>query len=66
VDVAIPEPIGYFSFAGWKKSFLGGLPSHGKDGVTFYTEKESVTYRWFDVESAQTTRVGTWDWEECP
>jgi malonate-semialdehyde dehydrogenase (acetylating)/methylmalonate-semialdehyde dehydrogenase len=61
VNVAIPVPIGYFSFTGWKKSFFGDLHSHGKDGVLFYTEKKSVTYRWFDEESSRTTRVGTWD-----
>lgn len=61
INVAIPVPVGYFSFTGWKKSFFGDLHSHGKDGVLFYTEKKSVTYRWFDEVEAKATRVGTWD-----
>lgn len=61
INVAIPVPVGFFSFTGWKKSFFGDLHSHGKDGLLFYTEKKSVTYRWFNEIEAKTTRVGTWD-----
>ncbi len=61
INVAIPVPVGFFSFTGWKKSFFGDLHSHGKDGLLFYTEKKSVTYRWFDEAESKTSHVGTWD-----
>ncbi|MFH1862900.1 MAG: CoA-acylating methylmalonate-semialdehyde dehydrogenase [bacterium] len=60
INVGIPVPLGFFSFTGWKHSFFGDLHSHGKDGVLFYTEKKSVTYRWHDPV-AQVTKVSTWD-----
>ncbi len=47
VNVGIPVPLGFFSFTGWKQSFFGDLHSHGKDGLLFFTEKKSVSYRWF-------------------
>lgn len=61
VNVGIPVPLGFFSFTGWKQSFFGDLHSHGKDGVLFYTEKKSVSYRWFEEADAQVGKVGTWD-----
>lgn len=61
VNVGIPVPLGFFSFTGWKQSFFGDLHSHGKDGVLFYTEKKSVSYRWFEEADASVERVGTWD-----
>jgi len=61
INVAIPVPVGFFSFTGWKNSFFGDLHSHGRDGLLFYTEKKSVTYRWFNETEAKATRVGTWD-----
>jgi len=61
VNVGIPVPLGFFSFTGWKQSFFGDLHSHGKDGVLFYTEKKSVSYRWFEEADARVKKVGTWD-----
>jgi len=61
VNVGIPVPLGFFSFTGWKQSFFGDLHSHGKDGVLFYTEKKSVSYRWFEEADAHVKKVGTWD-----
>jgi len=61
INVGIPVPLGFFSFTGWKRSFFGDLHSHGKDGVLFYTEKKSVTYRWFSEEEAKVKKVSTWD-----
>lgn len=61
VNVAIPVPVGYFSFTGWKKSFFGDLHSHGRDGVLFYTEKKSVTTRWFEDKTSRAASIGTWD-----
>jgi malonate-semialdehyde dehydrogenase (acetylating) / methylmalonate-semialdehyde dehydrogenase len=42
-----PTPMAFFPFAGWKNSFLGDLHAHGKGAVSFYTEQEVVTSRWF-------------------
>jgi len=61
INVGIPVPLGFFSFTGWKQSFFGDLHSHGKDGVLFYTEKKSVTTRWYRDPHAQVTEIGTWD-----
>jgi malonate-semialdehyde dehydrogenase (acetylating)/methylmalonate-semialdehyde dehydrogenase len=61
INVGIPVPLGFFSFTGWKKSFFGDLHSHGKDGVLFYTEKKSITCRWFDEHEMRAEKVDTWD-----
>jgi len=61
INVGIPVPLGFFSFTGWKQSFFGDLHSHGKDGVLFYTEKKSVSYRWFEEADAKVKKVSTWD-----
>jgi malonate-semialdehyde dehydrogenase (acetylating)/methylmalonate-semialdehyde dehydrogenase len=61
VNVGIPVPLGFFSFTGWKQSFFGDLHSHGKDGVLFYTEKKSITYRWHKDVHNQDIQIGTWD-----
>jgi malonate-semialdehyde dehydrogenase (acetylating)/methylmalonate-semialdehyde dehydrogenase len=61
INVAIPVPLGFFSFTGWKNSFFGDLHSHGKDGVLFFTEKKSVTYRWFEEADTKAKKVNTWD-----
>jgi malonate-semialdehyde dehydrogenase (acetylating)/methylmalonate-semialdehyde dehydrogenase len=61
VNVGIPVPLGFFSFTGWKQSFFGDLHSHGKDGVLFFTEKKSVSYRWFEESDVNVKKVSTWD-----
>ncbi len=61
VNVGIPVPLGFFSFTGWKESFFGDLHAYGKDGVLFYTEKKSVTYRWFSPAEGEAEHIGTWD-----
>lgn len=47
VNVNVPAPMAFFSFAGNKASFYGDLGTNGKDGVQFYTRKKIVTERWF-------------------
>lgn len=47
VNVNVPAPMAFFSFAGNKSSFYGDLGTNGKDGVQFYTRKKVVTERWF-------------------
>ncbi|ODG92159.1 MULTISPECIES: CoA-acylating methylmalonate-semialdehyde dehydrogenase [Bacillaceae] len=47
VNVNVPAPMAFFSFAGNKASFFGDLGTNGKDGVQFYTRKKVVTERWY-------------------
>ncbi|MEE2033777.1 CoA-acylating methylmalonate-semialdehyde dehydrogenase [Rhodococcus chondri] len=46
VNVAIPVPIAYFTFGGWKASGFGDLNQHGPDAFRFYTKTKTVTQRW--------------------
>jgi len=48
VNVAIPVPMAFFSFGGWKRSLFGDHNVHGTDGVRFYTRLKTVTSRWPD------------------
>jgi len=46
INVAIPVPMAYFSFGGWKQSLFGDAHVHGMEGVRFATRLKSVTTRW--------------------
>jgi malonate-semialdehyde dehydrogenase (acetylating)/methylmalonate-semialdehyde dehydrogenase len=46
VNVPIPVPAGYMSFAGAKESAMGDLPMRGEDGLRFFTRQKEVTIRW--------------------
>ena len=46
INVAIPVPMAYYSFGGWKQSLFGDADIHGMEGVRFYTRLKSVTTRW--------------------
>jgi malonate-semialdehyde dehydrogenase (acetylating) / methylmalonate-semialdehyde dehydrogenase len=46
VNVPIPVPAGYLSFAGAKESAIGDLGMRGEDGVRFFTQQKMVTERW--------------------
>ena len=46
INVAIPVPMAYYSFGGWKQSLFGDAHIHGMEGVRFYTRLKSVTTRW--------------------
>ena len=48
VNVAIPVPVSYYSFGGWKNSLFGDIHAHGAEGVHFYTRGKVVTSRWLD------------------
>ena len=48
INVPIPVPLPFFSFTGWKGSFLGDQHVYGKEAVRFYTETKTVTARWLD------------------
>ncbi|WP_025820011.1 CoA-acylating methylmalonate-semialdehyde dehydrogenase [Shewanella marina] len=51
INVAIPVPLPFFSFTGWKGSFYGDQHAYGKQAIRFYTETKTVTARWFDDDS---------------
>ena len=46
VNVAIPVPMAFFSFGGWKQSLFGDLHMYGHEGVAFYTRTKAITTRW--------------------
>jgi malonate-semialdehyde dehydrogenase (acetylating) / methylmalonate-semialdehyde dehydrogenase len=46
VNVPIPVPAGYLSFAGSKESAIGDLAMRGEDGIRFFTQQKMVTERW--------------------
>jgi malonate-semialdehyde dehydrogenase (acetylating) / methylmalonate-semialdehyde dehydrogenase len=54
INVAIPVPMAYYSFGGWKQSLFGDAHVHGMEGVRFNTRLKSVTTRW--PEAAAGTR----------
>jgi malonate-semialdehyde dehydrogenase (acetylating)/methylmalonate-semialdehyde dehydrogenase len=55
VNVAIPVPMAFFSFGGWKQSLFGDLHVHGAEGVKFYTRTKAVTSRWPEPSPSPTT-----------
>jgi len=52
VNVAIPVPMAYYSFGGWKQSLFGDTHVHGPEGVHFYSRGKVVTSRWSDPATA--------------
>src|SRR5262244_4030511 len=46
VNFAIPVPLAYHTFGGWKRSGFGDLNQHGPDSVRFYTKTKTITARW--------------------
>jgi malonate-semialdehyde dehydrogenase (acetylating)/methylmalonate-semialdehyde dehydrogenase len=51
INLGVPAPMGFFSFAGWKQSLFGDLGAHGLDAIAFYTRKKVVSERWFGAET---------------
>ena len=48
VNVAIPVPVAFHSFGGWRNSMFGDHSAYGMEGVRFYTRLKTVTQRWPD------------------
>ncbi len=48
INVAIPVPMSYYSFGGWKNSLFGDSHAHGTEGVQFFTRGKVITSRWLD------------------
>jgi malonate-semialdehyde dehydrogenase (acetylating)/methylmalonate-semialdehyde dehydrogenase len=46
VNVALPVPMAFFSFGGWRQSLFGDHHIYGAEGIRFYTRMKSVTQRW--------------------
>ena len=46
VNFAIPVPLAYHTFGGWKRSGFGDLNQHGTDSIHFYTKTKTITSRW--------------------
>jgi len=46
INVAIPVPMAFHSFGGWKQSIFGDCAVHGTEGISFYTRLKTVTARW--------------------
>jgi malonate-semialdehyde dehydrogenase (acetylating)/methylmalonate-semialdehyde dehydrogenase len=46
INVAIPVPVGFYSFGGWKASLFGDTHIYGPEGFQFYTQGKVVTKRW--------------------
>jgi malonate-semialdehyde dehydrogenase (acetylating)/methylmalonate-semialdehyde dehydrogenase len=51
VNVAIPVPMAYYSFGGWKDSLFGDTHVHGPEGIRFYTRGKVVTTRWSETRA---------------
>jgi malonate-semialdehyde dehydrogenase (acetylating)/methylmalonate-semialdehyde dehydrogenase len=52
INVAIPVPMAFHSFGGWKQSLFGDHAVHGPEGVRFYTRVKTVSARWPDGTAA--------------
>ena len=52
VNIAIPVPMAFHSFGGWKRSLFGSNHMHGPEGVRFYTRRKAVTTRWPDGDTS--------------
>ena len=59
VNVAIPVPMAFFSFGGWKDSLFGDLHVHGVEGVKFYTRTKVITKRWPDASEEASLSMPT-------
>ena len=46
INVAIPVPIAFHSFGGWKRSLFGDYSIYGMEGIRFYTRLKTTTSRW--------------------
>jgi malonate-semialdehyde dehydrogenase (acetylating)/methylmalonate-semialdehyde dehydrogenase len=46
INVAIPVPMAFLPFGGWKQSLFGDLHVYGTEGIKFYTRTKAVTARW--------------------
>ncbi len=57
INIPIPVPLPFFSFTGWKKSFLGDLHAYGKQAIRFYTETKTIISRWLEKDQNQSLNM---------
>ena len=57
INVPIPVPVAYHTFGGWKRSAFGDTNQHGMEGVKFFTKVKTVTARWPEGVSEDSTFV---------
>ena len=48
INVAIPVPLSFYTFGGWKESIFGSSNIYGMDGIRFFTRTKTVTARWVE------------------
>ncbi len=53
INVAIPVPVAYHSFGGWKASLFGDVHMYGPEGVRFFTRAKVITSRWPDPATSK-------------
>jgi malonate-semialdehyde dehydrogenase (acetylating)/methylmalonate-semialdehyde dehydrogenase len=53
INVAIPVPVAYYSFGGWKSSLFGSSHIYGPEGFKFYTRGKVITTRWPDPSTSK-------------
>ena len=59
INIAIPVPMAFHSFGGWKASLFGDHHIHGTEGVRFYTKQKTVTARWSAKKAATSFSMPT-------
>ncbi|MCP4500515.1 MAG: CoA-acylating methylmalonate-semialdehyde dehydrogenase [Deltaproteobacteria bacterium] len=47
VNIGVAAPMAFFPFGGSKDSFFGDVKAHGRDSVSFYTDRKVSIERWF-------------------
>jgi len=52
INVAIPIPVSYYNFGGWKESRYGDGQMFGPDSVRFFTKLKTVSERWLDENNS--------------
>ena len=52
INVAIPVPLSFYSFGGWKDSIYGSSNIYGMDGVRFFTKLKTITTRWPNIDES--------------
>lgn len=46
INVAIPVPVAFHTFGGWKRSIFSDLGMYGSESVQFNTKLKTITARW--------------------
>ena len=52
IHVAIPVPLSFYTFGGWKDSIFGSSNIYGMDGIRFFTRTKTITARWVEDDGS--------------